>query len=105
MKSILNNSLNDASEVKKNDNNLQLQTPSRLFSKGSIEFKFFWNLYSQTKGFDNNGSKVNYGARSSYLTSLNSLMVGVTPKLNLGAEIWLSSVNVGQVENSIFLPY
>lgn len=78
-------SLNDASEVKKNDNNLQLQTPSRLFSKGSIEFKSFWNLYSQTKGFDNNGSKVNYGARSSYLTSLNSLMVGVTPKLNLGA--------------------
>ncbi len=26
-------SLNDASEVKKNDNNLQLQTPSRLFQK------------------------------------------------------------------------
>lgn len=98
-------SLNDASEVKKNDNNLQLQTPSMLFSKGSVEFKSFWNLYSQTKGFDNNGSKVNYGARSSYLTSLNSLMVGVTPKLNLGAEIWLSSVNVGQIENSIFLPY
>jgi len=97
--------LNDVNPKKKVNANLQQQTPSRLFTKGSIEIKSFWNLYSQTKGFDSNGSKVNYGNRSSYLTSLNSIMIGVKPKLNIGAEFWLSSVNSGAPTNSIFLPY
>ena len=98
-------SLNDAAANDETDFNLQAQAPSRNFTSGTIEVKTFWNLYTQTKGFDGNGSKVNYGNRSNYLTGLTSIVYGLNEKLNIGAEFWVSSANVGPTNTSVFSPY
>lgn len=85
--------------------NIQTQTPSRLFSKHSWEFKSFSNLYSQTAFYDGKGSKTAQNNRSSYLTLLNQFLYGVTDRLNVGIEGWIQSASVGSTEDSPFRPY
>ena len=75
-------------------NNTQEYTPSVLYRKGQWEYKFFNNLYTQTKGFENNGNKVDYGNRSNYFTSINQFLLGINSQINIGADIWINSVRV-----------
>ncbi len=75
-------------------NNIQVYTPSVLFRKGQWEYKFFNNLYTQTKGFDNKGNKFDYGNRSNYFTSINQFLIGINSKINIGADVWINSVRV-----------
>jgi len=75
-------------------NSTQKYTPSVLYNKGQWEYKFFNNLYTQTKGFEKDGNKVNYGNRSNYFTSINQFLLGVNSKINVGADVWINSVRV-----------
>ena len=84
-------------------NNTQKYTPSVLYNKGQWEYKIFNNLYTQTKGFEKDGNKVNYGNRSNYFTSINQFLLGVNSKINVGADVWINSVRVNDsVKDSPF---
>jgi len=84
-------------------NSTQKYTPSVLYNKGQWEYKFFNNLYTQTKGFEKDGNKVNYGNRSNYFTSINQFLLGVNSKINVGADVWINSVRVNDsVKDSPF---
>jgi len=74
--------------------NTQEYTPSVLYKRGQWEYKFFNNLYTQTKGFDDERNKVNNGNRSNYFTSINQFLIGINSKINLGADVWIYSVRV-----------
>jgi hypothetical protein len=80
--------------MNKKSNNTQEYTPSVLYKKGQWEYKFFNNLYTQTKGYDNDGNKINYTNRGNYFTSINQFLFGVNSKINVGADVWINSVRV-----------
>ncbi len=81
--------------------NLQAYTPSALFSKGQWEFKTFFNLYTQTTSFSDDG--LTSGPRSTFFTSINQFLIGISPKINVGADFWAKSVLAGgsQRENAL----
>ncbi|MBV6653999.1 MAG: hypothetical protein KI786_09610 [Mameliella sp.] len=64
---------------------IQTFTPSRLLPKGSWEVKLFNNLYTETRGADENGD-VSDRARSTFLTNIVEGFVGVSPnaRVNVG---------------------
>lgn len=74
-------------------NNLQNYTPSILFKKGDWEYKTFQNLYTQTKQFDTDGSKVSNGFRETFFTSINQFLYGLNDQLNVGLDVWIKSSN------------
>jgi len=87
----------------KNTSNTQTYTPSVLYRKGQWEYKCFNNLYTQTKGFENDGNKLDYGNRSNYFTSINQFLLGISAKINVGADVWINSVRVNDsVKDSPF---
>ena len=67
--------------------NLQTYTPSSLIKPAQLEVKLFNNLYTQTAGFDQNGSRVNSATRASFFGSFLQATYGVHPKFNLGIDI------------------
>lgn len=71
--------------------NIQNYTPSILFDKGNWEFKSFQNLYTQTKAFDANGSKVSTGLTENFFTSINQFLYGVNNQINVGLDVWVKS--------------
>jgi hypothetical protein len=77
-------------------------TPSVLYTKGQWEYKHFNNLYSQTEGFDNEGNKVKYNNRGSYLSSINQVLFGVNSRLNIGFDFWVKSVRIDNTNSSPF---
>ncbi len=81
-------------EIIKNTDNTQTYTPSVLYRKGQWEYKFFNNLYTQTKGFDGDGNRVDFGSRSNFFTSINQILIGVNSKINIGADVWINSVRI-----------
>lgn len=82
------------------DTNIQLYTPSVLFQTGQWEYKFFNNLYTQTKGFDTKGNISEYNSRGTYFTSINQFLYGVSSKINVGADVWIKSVRIDSVNSS-----
>jgi len=93
----------DPTEPKqKEKNSTQDFTPSVLYTKGQWEYKFFNNLYSQTKGYDVNGNKVKYNNRGSYFSSINQVLFGVNSRLNLGIDFWVKSVRIDDTTSSPF---
>lgn len=93
----------DPSEPKKKEkNSTQDYTPSVLYTKGQWEYKFFNNLYSQTKGYDVNGNKVKYNNRGSYFSSINQVLFGVTSRFNVGIDFWIKSVRIDDTTSSPF---
>lgn len=70
--------------------NLQQFTPSILIPPGQMEWKSFFNLYTQAQQF-NNGS-TSSTPRSTYLTTIHQATFGVLPWLNLGLDIWTKQV-------------
>jgi hypothetical protein len=75
-------------------------TPSVLYSKGQWEYKHFNNLYSQTEGFDNEGNKVKYNNRGTYLSSINQVLFGVNSRFNVGFDFWIKSVRIDNINSS-----
>jgi hypothetical protein len=75
-------------------------TPSVLYTKGQWEYKHFNNLYSQTEGFDNDGNKVKFNNRSTYLSSINQVLFGVNSRFNVGFDFWIKSVRIDNINSS-----
>ncbi len=73
----------------------QQQTPSILLPEDQWEYKAFNNLYTETQGFDQSGSKIARKRRASYFKSIHQFLYGLSPRINLGAEVWLGSVHTG----------
>lgn len=73
--------------------NLQNYTPSILFQKGDWEYKTFQNLYTQTKQFDDAGSKIDKGQRETFFTSINQFLYGINGQINVGLDVWIKSSN------------
>ncbi|MDQ3049439.1 MAG: DUF547 domain-containing protein [Bacteroidota bacterium] len=86
----------------KNVSNIQVYTPSVLLKRNQWEYKLFNNLYSQIEGFDKDGNKINYHARSNYFTSINQFLIGITPRLSIGADVWIKSVRIDSETSSPF---
>lgn len=82
--------------------NTQDYTPSVLYTKGQWEYKFFNNLYSQTKGYDANGNKIKFNNRGSYFSSINQVLFGVNSRLNIGLDFWIKSVRIDDTTSSPF---
>ena len=73
---------------------LQAYTPSVLFNQGDWEFKSFQNVYTQTKSFGSGGEKVtNNIGRQTWITSINQFLYGISPKVNIGFDVWLKNAN------------
>lgn len=88
--------------INKDKKSTQDYTPSVLYTKGQWEYKFFNNLYSQTKGYDANGNKVKYNNRGSYFSSINQILFGVTSRFNVGLDFWVKSVRIDDTASSPF---
>ncbi|HET6243156.1 MAG: DUF547 domain-containing protein [Bacteroidetes bacterium] len=82
--------------------NIQAYTPSVLLKRNQWEYKFFNNLYTQTEGFDKDGNKINYHSRSSYFSSINQFLIGISPRLSIGADMWIKSVRNDSETSSPF---
>lgn len=69
--------------------NLQVYTPSALFSKGQFEIQSFNSLYSQKQIRDREGDLVELGARQQFLNSLWQFTYGISDskRINVGLDI------------------
>ncbi|PKO96154.1 MAG: hypothetical protein CVU14_11210 [Bacteroidetes bacterium HGW-Bacteroidetes-9] len=83
-------------------NDIRSFTPSVLLNKKHWEYKMFNNLYSQTSNFNLEGRRINNNERSSYFTSINQFLYGISDKINIGADIWIKSVRLDDVSSSPF---
>jgi hypothetical protein len=71
---------------------IQEYTPSRLLPKGSWEAKVFNNLYTETKGADEDGNRSDR-PRATFLTNIVEGFVGVSPnaRVNVGLIVTVRS--------------
>jgi hypothetical protein len=84
-------SLNDALlESGEQPVNVQNFTPSILLDKGRWEYKSFLNMYTQNKQFM--FWRKQRTARSTYLTWINQISIGINKRINVGAEFWTKNV-------------
>jgi hypothetical protein len=74
--------------------NIRTYTPSSLLQKGQIEVKLFQNMYTQTSFYNSDGDNQVLSQRSTYYTSLNSIVFGVSEsrRLNVGFDVNIKSV-------------
>lgn len=98
----VNDFLSSTSQHENKNVNIQSYTPSVLLKKGQWEYKFFNNLYTQTQGYDSDGNKVKYNSRGTYFSSINQFLIGISPKLNAGFDMWIKSVRNDSVKSSPF---
>jgi len=82
--------------------NLLKYTPSLLLSKGQTELKVFNNLYTQTAFYDAGGKKTPLDERSTFFTSINQILMGITPRLNVGYMVFFRSVRLDSPDSSPF---
>lgn len=82
--------------------NLQSYTPSTLLRRGEMEVKQFNNLYTQTAFFDDDRNKIEEGRRSNYFTAINSFLYGLSPRLNVGADVYFRAVRIDDAGASPF---
>ncbi|MBL4656753.1 MAG: hypothetical protein JKX73_02045 [Flavobacteriales bacterium] len=82
--------------------NLMKYTPSLLLAKGQTEIKVFNNLYTQTAFYNSRGEKQDLGERSTFFTSINQVLVGMTPKINVGVMVFLRAVSLANPSSSPF---
>ncbi len=73
--------------------NLQSYTPDVLLSKGQMEGKIFNNLYTQNKNFDSDSKKQPATNRSNFFTSNIQFNYGISPRINVGADLVFRSVS------------
>ena len=82
------------------NSNLLKYTPSLLLDKGQSEIKMFNNLYTQTSFYDASGSKTLLSERSTYFTSINQILIGISSKVNIGYLFFLRSVRIDKPASS-----
>ncbi len=74
---------------------LQAYTPSILYKKGEWELKSFYNYYTQSSRFDDNGiSTIGNGTRENYATWINQFLIGTGGRFNVGVDLWMKSVSI-----------
>lgn len=88
--------------------NVQKLTPSALLPTGKWEIKSFNSNYTQTEYFDEDGKRVDASGgvlyndngtaksnaniiRNTFFTSTNQINYGLSSKINVGLEFWISS--------------
>jgi hypothetical protein len=81
---------------------LQLFTPSSLYECGQFEFKFFQQLYTQTRYFGPVGTAIDQNNRSSYYSGIGNLLVGINRRFNAGVDFWVRSVLIDDENRSPF---
>lgn len=76
--------------------NVQNYTPSKLLKKGQVDVQLFNNLYTETKGRDNDRNLVNRNVRSTYFRSFAQVLIGTSKsgRVNWGADLIFSSVRI-----------
>jgi len=67
-------------------------TPSTILAPGQWEAKLFTGVYTQTHFFDEDGERRDAGARSTYVTSVASLLRGVAARWNAGLDVTVRGV-------------
>ncbi len=67
---------------------------------GQLDIKVFNNLYTQTAFFDGSGSRTDNNQRDTYFTGIVSLLYGLSPKINLGIDLYPKAVRVGSESSS-----
>jgi hypothetical protein len=77
-------------------------TPSKLLYTGQYELKQWFNLYTQTAYFNENGDRTDLNGRSTYLTGISYFLYGLTRNLNVGADLYIKSVREDDVSSSPF---
>lgn len=82
--------------------NLQYFTPSTLLGRGQWELKVFNNLYTQTAFFDDNREKQNLSERSSFFANINTFLYGISPRFNIGLDLYFRSVRYDDTGSSAF---
>ncbi len=89
------------------DLNLQNITPSSIMKRGQVEIKLFNNLYTQQAFYNNSSEKKETGFRENYFTSANYFLIGVNSWLNIGGEVWVSSVkrNTDPIQKRVEVAY
>jgi len=72
--------------------NLQLFTPSALFTKGEFEVNVFNSIYSQQSFRDADGNEGDLGETQNFFTSMIMLTTGVSKKtrFNVGLDVFIS---------------
>ena len=93
--------LNGSGQGTTGSQNVQDYTPSVLINKGQTEFKLFNSLYTQTQYFNEEGSKLDAGGRSTFFTTIAEYNYGLSSNVSLGGELWFRSVYAGSSESSI----
>lgn len=92
-----------AQEEENAKSNIQTYTPSKLLNKGQWDFKFFNNLYTETKG-KYSGVKADK-ARENYFTSTLDIFTGISDNntINIGLLLeYRSNTNNGKSATSVF---
>lgn len=80
----------------------QAYSPSVLLKKNQWEFKLFNNLYTQTASYGSDKKRNEYLMRSTYFTSINQFLAGVSSKINIGIDVWIRSVRIDSKNSSAF---
>ncbi len=77
---------------------LQSYTPSVLYDADEWELKVFHNHYRQQSSFGDNGLKRIQTGRGAevYATTINQFLIGLGGRVNIGADVWVKSVNLTQ---------
>ncbi len=73
--------------------NIQAYTPSKLLKKGQWDFKIFNNLYTQTKGANENGDVTKNLPRATYFTTTLETYNGISndARINVGLIVSIKS--------------
>lgn len=104
---VLNAQSNNAVSPKKANeptSNLQVFTPSVLLSKGQVELKSFYNIYTQNSIRNREGDKVSIDGRQSFFNVQYSVNFGVSKsaRVNVGLDVIVSSFSDGSFLSPIF---
>jgi len=78
--------------AKEEKSNLQLFTPSALFTKGEFEVNVFNSIYSQQSIRNEDGEVIDLGETQNFFTSMIMFTTGVSEKtrFNVGLDVFLS---------------
>ncbi|MCH2214954.1 MAG: DUF547 domain-containing protein [Flavobacteriales bacterium] len=90
-----------ASEEK---SNLQIFTPSALFTKGEFEVNTFNSIYSQQERRDDSGEIIDVNGTENFFTSMIMFTTGVskTTRFNVGFDVFLSRARTVRDDVSAF---
>lgn len=81
-----------------NDSKILSNTPSSLMKKGQFEIQSYQNMYTQVDFRDQNGDYIDGTSRTTYFTSLNYFLLGISEnqRVNLGLDVNFRTVFADQ---------